>query len=103
MSSPRDRERVAKNFVQRYGADRLRELIERLSVGESGQQIAESFGVSREAVRKWKNTFGNVMTYYSVHPEVQRFMQHLDGEDEEPPVSSAEHASTIEIVLDASR
>lgn len=102
MGSTPDRERIARNFVARYGEDRLKELVDRLSVGESGQQIAESFGVSREAVRKWKNTFGNVMTYYSVHPEVQRV---IDSHGGDTRASEPEHnaaAPMIEIVLDAS-
>ena len=100
MSTTPDRERIAKNFVRRYGEDRLRELIERLSVGESGQQIAESFGVSREAVRKWKNTFGNVMTYYSVHPEVQRFMEQQPRSATSEERQTSGEAPMIEIVLD---
>jgi hypothetical protein len=66
----RSRERVARNFVKRYGEQRFRELLEALSNGESGQSIAESFEVSRERVRQWKNTFGTVVTLYQIHPEV---------------------------------
>jgi hypothetical protein len=66
----RSRERVARNFVKRYGEQRFRELLEALSSGESGQSIAESFEVSRERVRQWKNTFGTVVTLYQIHPEV---------------------------------
>jgi hypothetical protein len=102
MSTPPDRERIAKNFVRRYGEDRLRELIDRLSVGESGQQIAESFGVSREAVRKWKNTFGNIVTYYSVHPEVQRFMDRAQSDEGDASVPATSSGPMIEIVLDSS-
>ena len=100
MSTTPDRERIASNFVRRYGEHRLRELIERLSAGESGQQIAESFGVSREAVRKWKNTFGNVMTYYSVHPEVQRFMEKQSDDAASEEQRRVVATPMIEIVLD---
>ncbi|MEZ4236092.1 MAG: hypothetical protein R3F59_08005 [Myxococcota bacterium] len=65
------RARIARNFVDRYGAERLRELLDLLSAGESGQVIATSFDVSRERVRQWKNAFGTVVTLYQVHPEVQ--------------------------------
>lgn len=68
--SARHRERVARNFVSRYGQQRFRELLEALANGESGQSIAESYQVSRERVRQWKNTFGTVVTLYQVHPEV---------------------------------
>lgn len=70
MVSARSRERVAQNFVKRYGSDRFRELLDALGSGQSGQVIAESFDVSRERVRQWKNTFGTVVTLYQVHPEV---------------------------------
>ncbi|MFT4623561.1 MAG: hypothetical protein ACI8PZ_002217 [Myxococcota bacterium] len=67
----RNREQVARNFAKRYGRDRLRRLVELLSLGESGQVIADEFSVSRERVRQWKNAFGAVVTLYQVHPEVQ--------------------------------
>lgn len=70
MSSARTRERVAQNFVKRYGRERFRELLDALGSGRSGQEIAEGFDVSRERVRQWKNTFGTVVTLYQVHPDV---------------------------------
>ena len=69
------RERVARNFVRRYGVARFRELIHQLEAGESGQTIADEFGVSRERVRQWKNSFGTIFTLYQVHPEVQRVLE----------------------------
>ena len=68
MSSSRSR--VARNFINRYGEERLRRLLDALADGESGQSIAEEFDVSRERVRQWKNAFGRVLTMYQVHPEV---------------------------------
>jgi hypothetical protein len=74
----RNRERVARNFVERYGADRFCRLIQALSGGESGQAIADEFSVSRERVRQWKNTFGQVLTLYQLHPEVQEVLTECD-------------------------
>jgi len=71
MASTKSRERVARNFVKRYGSKRLRRLLDALGHGESGQAIADEFDVSRERVRQWKNTFGQVLTLYQVHAEVQ--------------------------------
>ena len=34
--------------------------------------------MSRERVRQWKNTFGQVVTLYQVHPEVQRVLDNSD-------------------------
>ena len=67
---PGTRERVARNFLEKHGEQALRRLLTLLAMGESGQQIAEEFGVSRERVRQWKNAFGQVVTIYQVHPEV---------------------------------
>ena len=75
MASARSRERVARNFVKRYGRDSFRQLLVQLSNGESGQAIAETFDVSRERVRQWKNTFGTVVTLYQVHPDVQAVIE----------------------------
>lgn len=81
MGSVRTRERIAQNFVARYGRERLRELLEALGAGRSGQEIAADFDVSRERVRQWKNTFGTVVTLYQVHPEVQAIVEGArDGE-----------------------
>lgn len=71
----KSRERIARNFVQRYGTDRFRRLLVLLADGESGQQIADEFEVSRERVRQWKNTFGTVLTLYQVHPDIQRVLE----------------------------
>jgi len=68
------RERVAKNFMERYGADGLRRLLDALANGDSGQVIADEFHVTRERVRQWKSTFGQVVTYYQVFPEVERLL-----------------------------
>ena len=63
-------ERVAHNFIKRFGTDALDWLLEALARGDSGQEIADHFQVSRERVRQWKNAFGHVVTLYQVHPEV---------------------------------
>jgi len=69
-----NRERIARNFVKRYGQDRFDRLIELLQSGESGQAIADEFSVSRERVRQWKNTFGTVLTLYQVHPDIEALL-----------------------------
>lgn len=67
----KSRERVARNFIERYGSDRFERLLEAFAGGESGQAVADEFRVSRERVRQWKNTFGQVVTIYQVHSEVR--------------------------------
>ena len=46
-----------------------------LGAGESGQAIADEFNVSRERVRQWKNTFGEVVTHYRLFPEIDRILR----------------------------
>ena len=75
FGSPKSRERVARNFIKSYGRTRFRELLSALARGESGQTIADGFGVSRERVRQWKNAFGTVITLYQLHPEVERILK----------------------------
>lgn len=77
MTSMKNRERVARNFIKTYGRVRFRRLIEALAAGESGQVVALEFGVSRERVRQWKNTFGQVITLYQLHPEVERILREM--------------------------
>lgn len=84
-------ERVANNFINKYGVEQLQWLLDALSRGESGQQIADHFDVSRERVRQWKNTFGQVVTLYQVHPEVAVLLDEAEAAEhaaEEPPASS---------------
>ena len=69
VASPKSRERVARNFIKSYGRTRFRRLLEALAAAESGQVIANEFGVSRERVRQWKNTFGETITFYRLYPE----------------------------------
>ncbi len=75
VKSAKSRERVARNFIKSYGSVSFRRLLESLAAGESGQTIANEFGVSRERVRQWKNTFGLVITLYQLHPEVERIFR----------------------------
>ena len=79
IASTRSRERVARNFVKSYGRVRFRRLLEALAAAESGQTLADEFGVSRERIRQWKNTFGTVITMYQVHPEVERLLAERQG------------------------
>lgn len=84
-------ERVASNFINKYGVGELQWLLDALSRGESGQQIADHFEVSRERVRQWKNTFGQVVTLYQVHPEVAGLLDEAEAQEPaapEPPASS---------------
>lgn len=80
-------ERVANNFINRFGVDELQWLLDALSRGESGQQIADHFEVSRERVRQWKNTFGQVVTLYQVHPEVASLLDEAEPTPPQPPPS----------------
>lgn len=74
VASPKSRQRVARNFIKRYGRLHFRRLLDALANGESGQMIANDFDVSRERVRQWKNTFGEVITYYRVYPEIDQIL-----------------------------
>ena len=80
VAASRSRERVARNFVKTYGRTKFRRLLEALAIGESGQVNADEFGVSRERVRQWKKTFGEVSTHYRVYPEVDRLLQERRGD-----------------------
>lgn len=67
----KSRERVARNFIKSRGRTAFNRLIHQLERGVSGQDIADNLGVSRERVRQWKHTFGEVITYYRVYPEIR--------------------------------
>ena len=64
------RTRVARNFIKSYGRVRFHRLLSLLAQGIGGQVIANEFNVSRERVRQWKNTFGEVVTHYRIYPEI---------------------------------
>jgi hypothetical protein len=85
-SASRGRERMVQNFIRRYGEEALRDLMDGFSAGESGQAIADRFGVSRERVRQWKNAFGQILTIYQIHPEIQRA---IGGSGSAPPPREA--------------
>lgn len=65
------RRRMAHNFVERYGPEALRWLLDALAEGLPGPEIAARLDVSRERVRQWKNAFGSSVTLYQVHREVE--------------------------------
>ena len=68
--TPQSRERVARNFIKRYGKARFKSLINAFRELRSGQKVADQLGVSRERVRQWRNAFGETITVYAPHPEV---------------------------------
>lgn len=64
------RERTARNFVKKYGIESFKLLISMLEQNISGQKIGEKFGVTRERVRQWRNTFGMTTVVYNVYPDI---------------------------------
>lgn len=68
-------ERVARNFIRARGRANFRLLLSMLEEQKSGQEIGQVIGVTRERVRRWKDTFGSTICTYSVHPEVRRLAQ----------------------------
>lgn len=59
------------NFINKYGKQRFKWFLNAIANGVSGQVIADEFGVSRERVRQWKDTFGDTVTVYELKPEVK--------------------------------
>ena len=67
--------RVARNFIRNYGKKAFRMLLTAFENQESGQVIADQLGVSRERVRQWRNTFGQTVSVYRVHADVEALRQ----------------------------
>jgi ribosomal protein S24E len=63
---------VAQNFVNQYGKGKLKKFIRMLDKGQSGEEIAQEYGVSRERVRQWKNAFGLVVTRYEPSAAIKK-------------------------------
>ena len=74
-----NRERVARNFVRRYGRSALRAFVKSCEAGESNQSMADALGVSRERVRQWRDAFGRTVTFYSIHKEVAEILDEDGG------------------------
>lgn len=72
------RERVARNFIKRFGRARLRETLNAFNEPRSGAEIAKKLGVSRERVRQWRNTFGETITFYRLYPETRNLLNSPD-------------------------
>jgi hypothetical protein len=76
MAVIHSRERVARNFIKRYGISQFREMLKAFDEMQSGQVIANRLGVSRERVRQWRDVFGETITVYRLYPEAKNL---LDG------------------------
>lgn len=72
LSGPGRQRKIAQNFVDRHGLEGLQRLLAAFERQDSGQVIADAFGVSRERVRQWRDTFGRAVSFYQPHPEVRR-------------------------------
>ena len=73
-SSVRTR-RTLRNILRNHGRANLRRLISGLEAGDSGQEIADDIGVTRERVRQWKNALGTEVRFYQPAPEVRELLR----------------------------
>ena len=74
-AASKKRDKVARNFIKTYGKSSFRAMLIKLAEGESGQSIADEYEVSRERVRQWKNTFGDMVLVYRLHPEIEKILR----------------------------
>lgn len=65
---------VVGNLVDKYGIDKVRDLVQSLMLDHPLSAIAVEFGVSQERVRQWKSSLGYSVSVYQVHPEVQEVL-----------------------------
>ena len=74
-------QRVARNFVQRYGLLKLRWLLVKLEAEDvNGSHLADVLGVSRQRVWQWASIFGRRTSGYRVNDTV-RAMLSAGGRD----------------------
>ena len=57
---------MAANFLARYGADALRQLLWDFQAGVNHQVSADRLGVSRTRVMEWSRAFGRRVSAYVV-------------------------------------
>jgi DNA-directed RNA polymerase specialized sigma subunit len=67
-------EKVARNFIKRYGLQAFRSFITGLEGHRSGQELAQELGVSRQRVQQWKDAFGVSIAVYMPRAEVARLL-----------------------------
>lgn len=67
-------EKVARNFIKKYGRTAFVRLLADLQTNESAVTTAARLGVCRERVRQWKDVLGVEVRLYHLHPEVQRLV-----------------------------
>lgn len=84
MKKEPNRRVVLENLVDKYGLVKVRWLVKRFTLGHSGEDIAEEFGVTRERVRQWKNSIGSSIQVYQVHPETQKVLNERPRLGEKP-------------------
>ena len=74
--------RFTQNFIKKYSREELRQLLKRLSQGDSGQAIAEDFNVTRDCVGQWMHTFGTISHKYTPFPELSKLLNIRKGRRE---------------------
>lgn len=75
-------ERVSRNFIKKRGQESYHRLLHLLRSQAEGPAMAAEFGVTRQRVHQWKNALGVTITFYRVHPEIQRIADEEEGSDE---------------------
>jgi len=65
------RKAALHRLVELYGADNVRDLIALLASAAPSDQIARRYGVSRQAVNRWRRQFVDVRRVWSPHADCQ--------------------------------
>lgn len=63
-------EALARNFVDNYGHDRLRWMVDQLIAGASYSEIGRELGVSRQRVQQWSEAFGVRVQTFLLYPDL---------------------------------
>ncbi len=69
--------KTALNLIASRGSDKLVELVSLLKQNKTCAEIAKSFGVSRQRVHQWKQSFGLGNTKYVPKPEIEELVNQI--------------------------
>ena len=69
------RTKMLNNFVDNYGAETLRWMMNELGDNTPMSKIARELGVTRQRVMQWRDAFGRRITHYLIFPEIKEIAE----------------------------
>ena len=77
-----NRKKIIQKLIEKHGHAKIAAIAQKLTEGSSASIIAEELSISRERARMLFPAFGERLTIFLLHPEVQKVLDQKGRDDQ---------------------